>query len=311
MVVDGVLEARALALFAVAEVALGDDDGRGDIDQLARGDEADHVADARVGLGVAVGRAHAAADHQVEAGQHAVFENGDEAQVVGEHVHVVDRRHREADLELARQVGGAVDGLLLLATAGHALLVQPDLVVGAGVGQQVFGQLRRPGLHLGVRARLQRIGRDQHVAVDVAAGRQRVDQRGVDGLHRRLQFALDDAMELERLARGDAQRVVGVPGGDGVQLQPLRRRDHATGRARADHELVRRLQLLPAALVAQVAVVLLVAAVVLDQGLVRFAQRAGDRVGQAVEQAAAQAMAFGFDVFDGMVAHRYSTVGAT
>ena len=57
MVVDGVLEARALALLAVAEVALGGDDGRGDVDQLVRGDEADHVADARIGFGVAVGRA--------------------------------------------------------------------------------------------------------------------------------------------------------------------------------------------------------------------------------------------------------------
>jgi hypothetical protein len=48
----------------------------------------------------------------------------------------------------------------------------------------------------------------------------------------------------------------------------LRRRDHAARRAGADHELEGRLQLLAAAFVAQVAVVLLVAAVVLDQGLV-------------------------------------------
>jgi hypothetical protein len=46
-----------------------------------------------------------------------------------------------------------------------------------------------------------------------------------------------------------------------------------------------------AALFAQVAIVLLVAAVVLDQGLVVLAQGAGDRVRQALEQGAAQARA--------------------
>ena len=72
------------------------------------------------------------------------------------------------------------------------------------------------------------------------------------------------------------------------------------GRARADHEAVGRLQLRSAAFVAEVALVLLVAAVVLDQRLVVFAQRAGDRIGQAFEQRTAQAMAFVLDVFDGM-----------
>jgi hypothetical protein len=46
---------------------------------------------------------------------------------------------------------------------------------------------------------------DRDIAIDVAAGGQRVDQRGVDRLHRCLEFALDDAVELEGLARGHAQ----------------------------------------------------------------------------------------------------------
>jgi hypothetical protein len=57
---------------------------------------------------------------------------------------------------------------------------------------------------------MQRIGGDRDIAVDVAAGGQCVDQRGVDRLHRRLEFALDDAVELEGLAGGDAQAALGV-----------------------------------------------------------------------------------------------------
>jgi hypothetical protein len=109
---------------------------------------------------------------------------------VGEHVDVVQRRDREADLELARQVGLAVDRLDFLAAAADAFLVQPDLVVGAGVRQQVLRHRRGLCEHLRCSLRMQRIGRHQHVAVDVAAGRQRVDQRGVDRLHRALSSRL-------------------------------------------------------------------------------------------------------------------------
>jgi len=245
--------------------------------------------------------AHAAAQGDVVAEDAALaIGDADEAQVVGEHVHIVGRRQREADLELARQVALAVDRLDFLAGTGHLLLVQPDLVIGAGVGQQVFGGGRGIGVQRGVGLRQQRVGRDLDVAVDIAAGGQGVDERGVDRLHGRLQFALDHAVELEGLARGDPQGVIAIAGGDGVQLQPLLGGDHAAGRTRTDHELVGRLQLLATAHVAHVAVVLLVAAVILDQRLVVLAQRPGHRVGQALQQAATQAAAVGFDVFDGM-----------
>src|SRR5690606_41337963 len=66
-------------------------------------------------------------------------------------------------------------------------------------------------------------------------------------------------------------------------------RSHAARRADADHELVRGLEFLAATLVAQVAVILLVAAVELDGALVLEAQRAGGGVQQAFGQRAAQA----------------------
>ncbi len=188
-IVDGVFQPRTLAHHAVAEIALrGHHRGRQRND-LVRRDEADHVADARIGLGIAMAGAHAAADADVVAAQFTGFDHGDEAQVLGEHIHVVHRRNGEADLELARQVAVAVDRLGFLAAAGDLLFVQPDLVIGAGVGQQVLGQRRRLRVDRGVLARLQRIGGDHHIAIDVAAGGQRVQQGRVDRLHGRLQFA--------------------------------------------------------------------------------------------------------------------------
>lgn len=158
------------------------------------------------------------------------------------------------------------------------------------------------GIQRGMRLRQQRVRGHLHIAIDIAARRQRIDQGGIDGLHGGLQFALDHAMELERLARGDAQRMIGIAGGDAIQCQPLRGRDHPARRARADHELIRRFELLPPPLVANVAVVLLVAAVVLDQCLIVLTQRTGHRICQALFQRPTQAAAFGFDVFYG-VAH--------
>ena len=69
--------------------------------------EADDVGEARIGLRLAVRGAEAAAHREVEAEQRAfleafVVEDGDEAQILREHVDVVVRRHHDAGLELAR-----------------------------------------------------------------------------------------------------------------------------------------------------------------------------------------------------------------
>ena len=70
-------------------------------------------------------------------------------------------------------------------------------------------------------------------------------------LHRALQVRLDDAVELERLPRRQAQRVVGVGAGDGVERQPLLGRRDAARQAHADHEAVGLLELLLGALAAR------------------------------------------------------------
>ena len=106
-------------------------------------------------------------------------------------------------------------------------------------------------------------------------------------------------MQLESLARGEAQRAVGVAPGNLIERQPLLWRTDAAGQAGADHETVGRLQLLQAALLAQVAVVLLVAAVQLEELCVVFAQRAGNRVRQTLDDGAAQTPAGRLDAFNG------------
>ncbi len=304
-VVDGVLQPPALAHFAVAEIALRGQHGFGHLQHLLRGDESDDVGETRIGVRIAVAGAHAAAHAEVVAHQAPAFDDGDEAEVVGEHVDVVERRHREGGLELARQVGGAVQRLLFLAAAGDLFLVQPDLVVRARVRQQVIRKARRVRVHARMQIGLQRIGSHQYVAIDVAAGGDGVDQRAVDRLQRRLQLALDDAVELERLARGDAQAVVGEARGDGIHLQPLLGADHAARRACADHEAVVGLEQTAAAFIAHVAVVLLVAAVKLQQYGVGFGDGAGDRIGQTLDQGAAQAAAVCLDGLDRELAHQY------
>ncbi len=73
---------------------------------------------------------------------------------------------------------------------------------------------------------------------------------------------------------------------------------HAARQARADHEAVGRLEFLVLTLGAQVAVVLHVAAVELDELRVGVADRARERIVQALDQRAAQAARGLLDDFD-------------
>src|SRR6185312_10293605 len=66
----------------------------------------------------------------------------------------------------------------------------------------------------------------------------------------------------------------------------------------AQHESIRRLQLLPAPLVADVAIVLLIAAVELQQLGVVVADGTGERIGQTLGDAAAQEATDALDVFE-------------
>jgi glucose/arabinose dehydrogenase len=87
--------------------------------------------------------------------------NGDEAEVVGEHVDVVVGRDRDGDLELARQVVLAVErlGVVGRLAARDQFLAQPDLVVGARARQKMLADAFGPAVDL-VRAATTEAGWD-------------------------------------------------------------------------------------------------------------------------------------------------------
>jgi hypothetical protein len=97
---------------------------------------------------------------------------------MGVDVDVVRRRHSDDSLELAREVVDAVDRLLVLlgrsALVDHLLTVEPDLVIGAGFRQKMLADLDREIVRGGMRLRQVGVRCGEHVAIDVAAGGQRV-----------------------------------------------------------------------------------------------------------------------------------------
>ena len=113
-------------------------------------------------------------------------------------------------------------------------------------------------------------GRGHDVAIHITAGGQGVDHGLVDLAHERAETIFDHAVKLDALAGGQAQGVVGALGGEVVEGDPLPGAQDAAGNATADHPDV-----LLAAL-AQVAIVLLINAVELDELLV-VCGKAGER----------------------------------
>ncbi len=266
-----------------------------------------------------MGRAESAADEQVVADQLAALDDGDEAHVVGEDVHVVVRRYGEARLELPGQVGLAVQrvhrGAAVIEVGGrrqvgvglvdggtslgdlvaqpevHLHAVHPDGVVGRRAGKQRLGEREgvvldrlRDGVHGGVR-------RGGYVAIHVAAGRQGGGEGVVDRLDERTDSLLHHAVELKGLSGRDAERAVGEAPGKVVIHQVLGRGDDAARLPRAHHDRE------DLARLALVAVILLVDAVELDELLVVAAETVGGRVGQGLPDRAGKVRFFRLEEF--------------
>ena len=115
MLLERVLEPGPMAVVAVAEVALGGDDRLDDVGQVVGRHPRDRAAEHRVRVvGPGVAHAHPAAGEHDEAGQLAgesLAQGRDDADVVRMDVDAVVARPGDADLELARQVGVAVERL--------------------------------------------------------------------------------------------------------------------------------------------------------------------------------------------------------
>src|SRR5262249_26972931 len=156
---------------------------------------------------------------QVVADQLAVFLDGNEAEAVGENVNVVDWRNNERSLKLTRQIGFAVERVnevLRAVIELERLAFDPDLVIGAGLGEQGIRHASGVGLYL-VHERARRGRRRGHdVAVDIATGGEGGGHCLVDALHHRAEAGLDDAVKLKALTRGDTQRVIAKVRGEVV-----------------------------------------------------------------------------------------------
>ena len=105
-------------------------------------------------------------------------------------------------------------------------------------------------------------------------------------------------MVLEGLAVGEADGAVeGVLARKLVDAQPLFGLDDAAGQAAAQHHAFQRFKFLCAALVADVAVVLLVHAVETDELEVVALETAGDAIGEVAADSAVQVVALVFEAF--------------
>ena len=105
-------------------------------------------------------------------------------------------------------------------------------------------------------------------------------------------------MVLEGLAVGEADGAVeGVLARELVNAQPLFGLDDAAGQATAQHHAFQRFEFLLAALVADVAVVLLVHAVEADELEVVALEAAGDAIGEVAADSAVQVVALVFEAF--------------
>ncbi len=187
-------------------------------------------------------------------------------------------RKSEGRLELAREVCLAVDRLDRVIGRGRHLgrtgrrqgldlfTVKPDFPVARGPGRGVGGPAAGVVLKLVSECIVNRRGAAQDVALHVAAGCQGREQRLVDLSNRRGQVALQDAVELELLAGRDPHRAVAERPGQLVARQELIGRQLPAHNPHPHHQLVGFLLLFALQPGAQVAVVLLVGAVELEDG---------------------------------------------
>ncbi len=215
-----------------------------------------------------------------------------------EDVCVVLWRNNERCLELARQIGIAIDRLDFGFRRIQLDPVEPDLVVSTGRGCQVtakgIGMLQHLAVHSGQLWQRWR----HYIAIDITTGRDRVHHGLVDRGNRCLQITLDDAMKLDCLTCREPDRAIRVLGRDAIEVAPLAGCQNSARDTRADHEAVRGLQFLPFALTANIAVILLIDAMKLQQLRIVMRDRACQRITQTFCQRTAQVTALRLDTLD-------------
>src|SRR5262249_41113181 len=182
--------------------------GLGSLYHRIRFDPADRPADEREGVGIAVGHAHTAAHEDIEASDFFALDLSDKAEVLREDIYAVVVWNPQAGLELARQIGFAIDGLGVAFRLRQPFAVEPDFVICPRARSQMLGNAVGPELQL-LAHRVEGRGARHHVALDIAASPERCQQAIVDALDRRMQIALQHAVQLNALARSETQGRVG------------------------------------------------------------------------------------------------------
>src|SRR5439155_4560840 len=173
------------------------------------------------------------------------------------------------------QIGPAVDRLDI-GDAGvgpdssDLLAIEPELGVSAGLRQEMIAD--RPSRLLDYRIVATLVGcrRGHDVAVDVAARAERRRKAVIDRPNDRPQVVLEDPVELDALAGGQTERVVALFAGQAIERQPQLGVNVATGEPEPDHEAERVFLTGLAAIVTEVAIVLLIAPMELQDLVARI-----------------------------------------
>ncbi len=285
-VLDRVFEAGVLAVCAVAEIALREEDRLRDrVDPVGR-NEPDQIGEPGEGLGVSVTHPEAAADRDIVAGELAILLDRYEPEVLRKNINVVRWREREPDLKFSWEVGRAIHRLGF--PAGDEFLVEEDFVVGPAFWQRKPAPCEGVGIDageervaLGVRGR-------HHIAVHIAAGRDRIEQNLMHPLDERLDIPLEHPVELECLPGGESERGCGHLVGKPVEDEPLAGGRAAAREPDAQHECERLFPALFLQRVAQIPVVLHIHPVEFPELVASLRDPAGRRVGEVARDVAAK-----------------------
>ncbi|MNZ66456.1 hypothetical protein D3C78_846810 [compost metagenome] len=135
-----------------------------------------------------------------------------------------------------------------------------------------------PLVYLSVNIRLIRIRIAHHVTIHIAAGCKRAEHGIINFLDRIFQVPFDNTMQLEGLTRCKTYRSIRIFLCNTIHHQPLLRSNDPSGSTYAQHELISWLKLLLIALIAQITVILHIAAVEFHETVIVFRDRASNAI---------------------------------
>ena len=189
-ILNRVFKARVPPIRAIAVITLCDNNGLSNGIDLVGCDKAKDICKPGKCFDVAMVHAKSTTRGDVVSHQLIVLNDGNEAKILREDIHIVGWRYRKARLEFARQIGRPVDWFGFRLASCDEFLVEPNFMISVSLREREFTP--RPGVVVnppkdGVTLRIRR---SHHIAVHVAAGRDGVQQDLVHALNERLYVPL-------------------------------------------------------------------------------------------------------------------------